>query len=161
MYNAVMGLVSEATVFIGAAAVADYKPAERAAIKLKKTVPSVTLQLERTHDILGTVASTRKEGLLVVGFAAETDNVLPNAWEKLRRKNLDAIVANDVSRTDSGFDAHQNAITILTSHHPDPISLPLMTKTEAAERILDQVVLLRNQKRKLAEQSQIVSNAHR
>jgi phosphopantothenoylcysteine decarboxylase/phosphopantothenate--cysteine ligase len=132
-----------ATVFIGAAAIADYRPAQRAAQKIKKSEESVTLTLERTPDVLTNVALARTNGLLVVGFAAETENVVENAREKLRAKKLDAIVANDVTRSDSGFDTTTNAITILTARNTDPLELPALSKREAANRILDVVVSLR------------------
>jgi phosphopantothenoylcysteine decarboxylase / phosphopantothenate---cysteine ligase len=132
-----------ASVFIGAAAIADYRPAERAEQKIKKTEESVTLTLERTPDVLANVAASRRNGMLVVGFAAETENVLANAQEKLRSKNLDAIVANDVTRSDSGFDTTTNAITIITAKNTDPLELPALSKNEAANRILDVVVSLR------------------
>ena len=79
--------------------------------------------------------------MLVVGFAAETENVLENAREKLRSKKLDAIVANDVSREDAGFDSQTNAITIITADNA--VELPLMSKSEAADRILDAIVKIR------------------
>jgi phosphopantothenoylcysteine decarboxylase/phosphopantothenate--cysteine ligase len=81
--------------------------------------------------------------MLVIGFAAETENVLNNAREKLRKKDLDAIVANDVSREDAGFDSTTNKITILT-HDSDPVDLPMMSKNEAADQILDVIVRLRD-----------------
>lgn len=133
-----------ASVFVGAAAIADYRPAQRADQKIKKSQESITLTLERTPDILSQVASSRANGMLVIGFAAETENVLDNAREKLRSKNLDAIVANDVSRADSGFDSATNAITIITKDNADPLELPLMSKSEAADRILDVIVSLRS-----------------
>ncbi|MCA1579467.1 MAG: bifunctional phosphopantothenoylcysteine decarboxylase/phosphopantothenate--cysteine ligase CoaBC [Acidobacteria bacterium] len=132
-----------ASVFIGAAAIADYRPAQRAEQKIKKTEESVTLTLERTPDVLANVAASRQNGLLVVGFAAETENVVANAQEKLRSKKLDAIVANDVTRSDSGFDTTTNAITIITAKNTDPLELPALSKNEAANRILDVVVSLR------------------
>jgi phosphopantothenoylcysteine decarboxylase/phosphopantothenate--cysteine ligase len=134
---------ANATVFIGAAAIADYRPAQRAEQKIKKTNESITLTLERTPDVLSQVSAARANGMLVVGFAAETENVLANAQEKLRSKNLDAIVANDVSRADSGFDSTTNAITIVTKDGNDVIELPVMSKREAADRILDVIVRLR------------------
>jgi phosphopantothenoylcysteine decarboxylase / phosphopantothenate---cysteine ligase len=143
MYAAVMKELPGTTVFVGAAAVADYRPAERAATKTKKTEASVTLTLERTRDILSEVAASRTNGLLVIGFAAETNDLLANAEQKLRSKNLDAIVANDVSRTDAGFDSTQNAITILRRDVPGPLELPIMSKLEAAHRILDQIAQIR------------------
>jgi phosphopantothenoylcysteine decarboxylase/phosphopantothenate--cysteine ligase len=132
-----------ASVFIGAAAIADYRPAQRADQKIKKSQESITLTLERTPDVLSQVAAARANGMLVVGFAAETENVIVNAREKLRSKNLDAIVANDVTREDSGFDSPTNAITIITA--TDSVDLPVMSKSEAADRILDVIVRLRNQ----------------
>ena len=122
--------------FIGAAAIADYRPSQRADQKIKKSQDSITLTLERTPDVLSEVAASRANGMLVIGFAAETENVLDNAREKLRSKNLDAIVANDVSRADSGFDSATNAITIVTRDN-NTVELPLMSKVEAADRILD------------------------
>ena len=134
----------DASVFIGAAAIADYRPAQRAAQKIKKSEESVTLILERTPDVLANVAAARTNGMLVVGFAAETENVIANARAKLRAKNLDAIVANDVTRSDSGFDTTTNAITIITARNNDPVELPALSKREAANRILDTIVSLRS-----------------
>jgi len=132
-----------ASVFIGAAAIADYRPAQRADQKIKKSQDSITLILERTPDVLSQVAASRANGMLVIGFAAETENVLDNAREKLRVKGLDAIVANDVTRQGSGFDSATNAITIITKDNSDPLVLPVMSKSEAANRILDVIVKLR------------------
>lgn len=141
MSQAVARERSNTSVFIGAAAIADYRPAQRADQKIKKSNDSITLTLERTPDVLSEVAASRTNGMLVIGFAAETENVIENAREKLRSKNLDAIVANDVSRADSGFDAATNAITILT--RDNSLELPTMSKSEAADRILDVIVRLR------------------
>jgi phosphopantothenoylcysteine decarboxylase/phosphopantothenate--cysteine ligase len=135
--------IGKATVFIGAAAVSDYRAKQKSKTKIKKSDAELELKLERTPDILREVAESRRSGQLIVGFAAETDNVLTNAREKLIAKGLDAVVANDVSREDSGFDTEDNAIVILVRDQPDPIPLPLMSKLEAAHRILDEVVKLR------------------
>ena len=143
MHAAVTQEIGNASVFIAAAAVADYRPAQRAQKKIKKSEPSLNLSLERTQDILGDIAAARTNGLLVVGFAAETDNVITNAQAKLKSKNLDAIVANDVSRDDIGFDSDANAITIITRDSEEPSPLPTMSKLEAAHRILDEIVRLR------------------
>jgi len=143
MSQAVARESQNASVIIGAAAIADYRPAQRAPQKIKKSERSVTLTLERTPDVLADVAASRKNGMLVIGFAAETENVIDNAREKLRAKNLDAIVANDVTRADSGFDTTTNAITIITSKNNQPVELPALSKREAANRILDVVVGLR------------------
>jgi len=141
MLKAVASEAGNASVFIGAAAIADYRPAQRAEQKIKKSNKLITLTLERTPDVLSQVAMSRANGMLVVGFAAETENVLDNAREKLRSKKLDAIVANDVSRVDSGFDTATNKIAIITND--DSVELPLMSKSEAADRILDAIVALR------------------
>jgi phosphopantothenoylcysteine decarboxylase / phosphopantothenate---cysteine ligase len=141
MLKTVASEAGKASVFIGAAAIADYRPAQRAAQKIKKSDESMTLTLERTPDVLSQVAASRANGMLVVGFAAETENVVANAKEKLRSKKLDAIVANDVSRADAGFDTSTNAITIITND--DSVELPVMAKSDAADRILDAIVRIR------------------
>jgi phosphopantothenoylcysteine decarboxylase/phosphopantothenate--cysteine ligase len=143
MQAAVRREVSDATVFIGAAAVSDYRPAERAAQKLKKSGATLTLTLEPTPDILASVAAARHDGLLVIGFAAESENVVAHARAKLVRKNLDAIVANDITRDGAGFDAATNIVTLIARDRDAPVELPLMSKLEAAHRILDEIVRLR------------------
>jgi phosphopantothenoylcysteine decarboxylase/phosphopantothenate--cysteine ligase len=143
MQAAVRAEVSGATVFIGAAAVSDYRPAARAAQKLKKSGAALTLVLEPTPDILASVAAARHDGLLVIGFAAESENVVAHAREKLVRKKLDAIVANDITREGAGFDAETNIVTLIARDRDAPLELPLMSKLEAAHRILDEVVRLR------------------
>lgn len=143
MHAAVMHELSKASIFISAAAVADYRPVEQSRRKLKKTQSTLTLELERTPDILHSVANTTQPGLLVIGFAAETDNVLANAREKLKTKNLDAIVANDVTQTGAGFDTPTNEVTILSRDRKAPIHVPLIAKTNVASIILDEVVRLR------------------
>jgi phosphopantothenoylcysteine decarboxylase/phosphopantothenate--cysteine ligase len=141
MLKAVASEAGKASVFIGAAAIADYRPAQRAQQKIKKSNELITLSLERTPDVLSQVAASRANGMLVVGFAAETENVIENAKAKLRSKKLDAIVANDVSREDSGFDSATNKVTIITKS--DSVELPVMSKSEAADKILDVIVGLR------------------
>lgn len=143
MSQAVAQESARASVFIGAAAIADYRPAQRAEQKIKKSEESITLILERTPDVLSQVAASRANGMLVIGFAAETENVIENARAKLRNKKLDAIIANDVTRADSGFDSATNAITIITRDKNDPVELSVMSKREAADRILDVIVSLR------------------
>jgi len=143
MRAAVMREVTGSTVFIAAAAVADYRPAERAEQKIKKSDAALTLRLEPTPDILAEVGRARSNGLLVVGFAAETERVAEHAREKLRRKNLDAIVANDLTQRGAGFDTDTNVITILTRDSETAETLPLMSKLEAAHRVLDEVARLR------------------
>src|SRR5215212_571752 len=146
MRDAVVREVAGATVFIAAAAVADYRPAARAREKMKKTGSALTLTLEPTPDILAEVSSSRRDGLLVVGFAAETERVVENARDKLTRKNLDAVVANDLTQDCAGFDTETNVITLLTRDREQPHTLPLMSKLDAAHRILDEVVRLRKER---------------
>ncbi|HEV2863788.1 MAG TPA: bifunctional phosphopantothenoylcysteine decarboxylase/phosphopantothenate--cysteine ligase CoaBC [Pyrinomonadaceae bacterium] len=143
MHAAVMREVAGSTVFIAAAAVADYRPAARAENKIKKSDAALTIRLEPTPDILAEVALNRRDGLLVVGFAAETERVAENAREKMLRKNLDAIVANDLTQDGAGFDKETNVITLLTRDSQEPRTLPLLSKLEAAHRVLDEVVRLR------------------
>ncbi|HEY0323001.1 MAG TPA: bifunctional phosphopantothenoylcysteine decarboxylase/phosphopantothenate--cysteine ligase CoaBC [Pyrinomonadaceae bacterium] len=143
MREAVMKEIQSATIFIASAAVSDYRPAKRAGSKLKKTAENLTLTLEPTVDILAEVAAAKQNGLLVVGFAAETEDVLNHARSKLERKRLDAIIANDITREGAGFDAETNIITIITRDMDAPIELPLMSKLDASHRILDELVRLR------------------
>jgi phosphopantothenoylcysteine decarboxylase/phosphopantothenate--cysteine ligase len=144
MSQIVMRESGGASVFIGAAAIADYRPAQRADQKIKKSNDALTLTLERTPDVLSQVAASRTNGMLVVGFAAETENVVENAKQKLRAKKLDAIVANDVTREDSGFDSATNVITIITGDGNEAVELPVLSKSDAADRILDAIVKLRS-----------------
>ncbi|HEX3183612.1 MAG TPA: bifunctional phosphopantothenoylcysteine decarboxylase/phosphopantothenate--cysteine ligase CoaBC [Pyrinomonadaceae bacterium] len=143
MSRAVASETAKASVFIGAAAIADYRPSERVGEKIKKSEETLTLTLERTPDVLSQVAASRSNGMLVIGFAAETENVVENARQKLASKNLDAIVANDVSRADAGFDTTTNAVTIITKN-AEPVELPVMSKQEAANRVLDVIISLRS-----------------
>ena len=143
MREAVFREIGDATIFIAAAAVADYRAKHSSPTKIKKSDSDMILELERTPDILSEVAQRRKNDQLLVGFAAETDDVTNNAQKKLSQKNLDIVVANDVSREGSGFDSDNNAVTILVRDNPLPIDLPLSSKHEVADRILDEVVTLR------------------
>jgi len=139
MRNAVLKLLPQATIVIKTAAVSDYRPKAAAGQKLKRTGP-ILLELEPTEDILAELAA-KKSNQLIIGFAAETENVLENARKKLAKKSLDAIVVNDVSREGVGFDSDRNAVTILTQE--DVVEVPETTKWEVAQRVLDQVVALR------------------
>jgi len=140
MLSAVDAHFTDASIAIFAAAVADYRPAESAAGKIKRTGEDLTLHLTPNTDILATVA--RKKGQrLVVGFAAETDRVAENARKKLREKNADLIVANDVTAEGAGFDVDTNVVTLFSRDGRD-LPLPKLTKREVAHRILDEVVRL-------------------
>ena len=143
MRNAVLELLPSATIVIKTAAVSDYRPKVTARQKIKRKGP-MTLELEATPDILKEI-SLRKQSQIVVGFAAETENVLENARQKLAAKHLDAIVVNDVSHEGVGFDSDRNAATILT--HDEVVEVPETTKWEVAQRVLDQIVRLRQQRK--------------
>lgn len=143
MHDATMQNLQHATIFIGAAAVADYRPTKQATGKIKKAQTSLSLELERTPDILKDVSRARQNGLLVIGFAAETENVLANAREKLQAKDLDAIVANDVTKPGVGFDETTNEVTIISRDRQAPIHVPLIAKANVANIILDEIVRLR------------------
>jgi phosphopantothenoylcysteine decarboxylase/phosphopantothenate--cysteine ligase len=144
MRTAVLKLLPESTVVIKTAAVADFRPKIAAGEKIKRKGP-LSLELEPTADILKELAAHKNSpagvSQIVIGFAAETENVLENARKKLDAKSLDAIVANDVSREDLGFDSDRNAVTIIS--HDEVIEVPETSKWEVAQRVLDQVVKLR------------------
>jgi phosphopantothenoylcysteine decarboxylase/phosphopantothenate--cysteine ligase len=145
MHDAVMKELPRATVFVGAAAVADYAPANAANAKIKKDgKDQMTLELKKTPDILSDVSANRANGLLVVGFAAETNDVVEYARSKMKKKNLDIVVANDITKPGAGFNTDTNIATILTMGNENASELPMMTKRELADRILDEVVRLRS-----------------
>src|SRR5207245_586836 len=141
MLRAAQSRFSAATVAVFAAAVADYRPAEPASAKIKRTKETLTIRLEPNPDILATLAK-EKGDCLVVGFAAETDHVAENARKKLAAKNADLIVANDVSAEGAGFDLETNVVTLFSRDNRE-LALPRMTKREVAQRILDEVLRLR------------------
>jgi len=140
MRAAVMEHLPQATVVIGAAAVADFRMPEVAAEKLRRE-GALHLDLEPTEDILRSVAAAHQPGTLVIAFAAEMDSNTARAREKLIAKGADAIVLNDVSQAGIGFDSDRNAATFVTRE--DAVEIPEMTKREMADRILDQLILLR------------------
>ncbi len=144
MYEAVMANLANATVFIGAAAVADYAPANAADAKIKKDCrDSMTLELSKNPDILAEVSSRRREGQLVIGFAAETNDVVEYAKAKMEKKGLDMVVANDITKSGAGFNTDTNIATIITKRGVET-EFPLMPKRELADRILDEVLKLRD-----------------
>jgi phosphopantothenoylcysteine decarboxylase/phosphopantothenate--cysteine ligase len=144
MLTAVMARLAEATVVIKAAAVADYRPKHIAAQKMKGK-KSFELELEPNPDIAAEVSARRTDQVLI-GFAAETENVLENARKKLAAKKLDAIVANDIAQPGIGMDSDHNAVTIIT--HANVIEVPEASKREVAEKILDVARDLRDAMRK-------------
>jgi len=142
MHAAVMKELRNATVFIGSAAVADYRPANVASAKIKKDgKDTMTLELTKTPDILDEVSRHRTNGMLVVGFAAETNDVVNYARSKMEKKDLDVVIANDITKEGAGFNTDTNIATILSKDAQN--DLPLMSKRELADRILDEIVRLR------------------
>ena len=142
MRAAVMAQLNEATVVVMAAAVSDYRVKDVADRKMKREgVQAISLELTGTVDILREVVGRRRDGTLVVGFAAETEDAIANGRGKLERKGVDAVVVNDVSKEGIGFDSEQNAGSFLTTD--GMVEFPVMSKVEMAERILDEVLKLR------------------
>lgn len=148
MREAVMSRIDQATIIVKAAAVADYRPRVQADQKLRRS-GSRTIELEPTQDILAEVVERRRPGMLIIGFAAETEDAVAHGRDKLLRKGADAIVLNDVSREGIGFDSDRNAITFLTRDRS--IELPEMSKRELADEILNEVLTLRRPRQLLAE----------
>ena len=142
MLRAVQERFTACTMAVFAAAVADYRPAEKASQKIKRGKDTVTLRLEPNPDILATVAREKGERL-VIGFAAETERVAENARKKLTLKNADLVVANDISSEGAGFDHDTNIVTLFSRDGRD-LPLPRLSKAEAAQRILDEALRLRS-----------------
>ena len=136
MRDAVLARASAADVIIAAAAVSDYRPAEFAAQKIKKGADTPSFPLAVNDDILALLGQQKRTGQTLVGFAAETEHLVEHARRKLETKNLDWIVANDVTAEGAGFDGDTNVVTLL-SRDGREMPLPLMTKREVAERLLD------------------------
>ena len=140
MHRAVMERAPAADVVVMAAAVADYTPVAQAPQKVPKDSETLTLVLQKTADMLGDLGARRKAsgaGPILVGFAAETENIVDRAAQKRERKHVDFVVANDVSRADAGFDVDTNAVTIVGPDGAE--SLPLQSKARVAAEILDRV----------------------
>jgi phosphopantothenoylcysteine decarboxylase / phosphopantothenate---cysteine ligase len=142
MLKAVQARFSSCTIAVFAAAVADYRPAEKSSQKIKRGKEVLTLRLEPNPDILASVARDKGERLLV-GFAAETERVAENARKKLIQKNADLIVANDVSAEGAGFDQDTNIVTLFSRDGRD-LPLPRLSKDEVGQRILDEALRLRS-----------------
>jgi phosphopantothenoylcysteine decarboxylase/phosphopantothenate--cysteine ligase len=145
MREAVLAKLEAIDIVIKAAAVADYRPTLRAEMKVKKTASHLAIELEKNPDILAEIGA-RKEGRTLVGFAAETEDLVVNATSKLNRKNLDMVVANDVSQEGAGFHVDTN-IAKLLFRDGRVEELPLMGKEELAGIILDRVAVLRRERR--------------
>ena len=142
MRDAVVVRFPDASVVIKAAAVADYRPRQTASQKIKRAGKGLTLELEPTADILAELGVRHRfEKQILIGFAAETENLIENARGKLAAKHIDAIVVNDVSKPGIGFNSDRNAVTIITAE--DSLQVAESSKFEVAQRVLDTVVRLR------------------
>lgn len=141
MYDAVMEHAKDADIVVKAAAVADYRPAEVSDEKIKKKDDNMSIKLERTQDIIGELGKNKKKGQFLCGFSMETQNVLENSKEKLKKKNLDMIAANDLRARGAGFGTDTNLVTLIT---PSEVrSLEIMSKDEVAAGIFDYILELR------------------
>lgn len=138
MYQAVMGNVGWADIIIKAAAVADYRPKEIFEQKFKKSDANWIIELERTKDIAYEIGKVKREDQLLIGFAAETENLVESAIGKIKKKNLDMIVANNVATEGAGFDVDTNIVTLITKEGK-MTELPLMSKKELAKNILAEI----------------------
>lgn len=138
MFNAVKADFSDADIIVKAAAVADYRPKSYCDNKLKKKDGELSIELERTDDILKWLGENRKESQFLCGFSMETENLVENSKAKLLKKNLDMVVANNLKVEGAGFGGNTNVVTFITKN--DVVELPLMSKAEVANRILDKII---------------------
>lgn len=140
MFEAVTGLSDEQDIIIKAAAVADYRPKQVSEDKVKKKDDQASIELERTDDILKYLGQHKKQGQFLCGFSMETRDMLRNSRAKLEKKNLDMVAANNLKVEGAGFQGDTNVLTLITQD--EEVSLPLMSKEDAALKILDKVLLL-------------------
>ena len=141
MYEAVTSVSQEQDIIIKAAAVADYRPASVSDEKIKKKDDDMSIALERTDDILKYLGEHKPDGQFLCGFSMETENMIGNSRVKLTRKNLDMVAANNVKMAGAGFQGDTNVLTLITQD--GEVSLPLMSKEDAAGKILDKILLER------------------
>lgn len=140
MFEAVTGLSDEQDIIIKAAAVADYRPKQVSEDKVKKKDDQASIELERTDDILKYLGQHKKQGQFLCGFSMETRDMLRNSRAKLEKKNLDMVAANNLKVEGAGFQGDTNVLTLITQDEEE--SLPLMSKEDAALKILDKILLL-------------------
>ena len=140
MYEAVTSVSDEQDIIIKAAAVADYRPAKVSDEKVKKSDGQMSIELERTDDILKFLGEHKRDGQFLCGFSMETQNVIGNSRAKLTKKNLDMVAANNVKVEGAGFQGATNVLTLITQD--EEVSLPLMSKEDAALKILDKIISL-------------------
>ncbi len=141
MYEAVTAVSQEQDIIVKAAAVADYRPATVSDEKIKKKDDEMSIALERTDDILKYLGEHKQKGQFLCGFSMETQNMLGNSRVKLTKKNLDMVAANNVKMAGAGFQGDTNVLTLITQD--EEVSLPLMSKEDAASKILDRILFLR------------------
>ena len=141
MYEAVTSVSQEQDIIIKAAAVADYRPASVSDEKIKKKDDDMSIALERTDDILKYLGEHKPDGQFLCGFSMETQNMIGNSRVKLTKKNLDMVAANNVKMAGAGFQGDTNVLTLITQD--EEVSLPLMSKEDAAGKILDKILLER------------------
>ena len=140
MFEAVTGISNEQDIIIKAAAVADYRPAVVSSEKVKKKEGQISIELERTDDILKYLGENKREGQFLCGFSMETQNMISNSRAKLEKKNLDMVAANNVKEAGAGFQGDTNVLTLITQK--EETSLPLMSKEDAANKLLDKILEL-------------------
>lgn len=138
MADAVKACADSQNIIIKAAAVADYRPKQIADEKVKKSGANLSIELERTEDILGFLGAHKKEGQFLCGFSMETENMIENSGKKLTGKNLDLIVANNLKKEGAGFGTDTNIVTLLSKE--DTVELPIMSKAEVAGALLDYIL---------------------
>ena len=141
MFEAVTARAPEQDIIIKAAAVADYRPAQVAQDKVKKGEGELSIPLERTRDILAWLGEPRGPGQFLCGFAMETRDMVENSRRKLEKKHLDLIAANNLKEPGAGFAVPTNLLTLISPR--EELELPLLTKEEAAHRLLDEILKLR------------------
>ena len=140
MFEAVTGISNEQDIIIKAAAVADYRPAVVSSEKVKKKEGQMSIELERTDDILKYLGENKREGQFLCGFSMETQNMISNSRAKLEKKNLDMVAANNVKEAGAGFQGDTNVLTLITQK--EETSHPLMSKEDAANKLLDKILEL-------------------
>ena len=138
MSEAVKACAREQDIIVKAAAVADYRPKYIAEEKVKKKDSDMSIELERTEDILGFLGAHKREGQFLCGFSMETENMIENSRAKLKKKNLDLIVANNLKQQGAGFGTDTNVVTLLSGD--EVVELPIMSKEEVADRLLDYIL---------------------
>ncbi len=142
MAEAVKEHADKQDIIIKAAAVADYRPKYAADEKMKKKDDELTIELERTEDILAYLGEHKKEGQFLCGFSMETEDMIENSRKKLEKKNLDLVVANNLKQSGAGFGVDTNIVTLLSQN--DAVELPIMSKSEVADKLLDYIMAHRD-----------------